>query len=302
MDDLDTMFASADYKEWLRKQSREVIEESGKIRNMLSDVPFTSFCAEIVEFFDPALILLRIADSDAPNLAKMVPGSSHVKARMQDTIDRETNDARKLLWQTVKKKYEIREVDLLRPVHYAAYAVDLENQDHHQLTIPQCMEGFSDICEKFFPGDTDRQANAMLGLSAFLHRDGVFGRDAAKAAASKMPAHRWSQMFATPYPDFQYVQTKLVSLYTSQSPTERNHKMEAAMKTKARNRLKSVTTDMLIHVCSNARMQQKNCKVMYAEPFMQWLEASPDAETTIAAPRNGMNLFDRKVWIESVGC
>jgi hypothetical protein len=60
--------------------------------------------------------------------------------------------------------------------------------------------------------------------------------------------------------------------------------MEAAMKTKARNRLKSVTTDMLIHVCSNARMQQKNCKVMYAEPFMQWLEASPDAETTIAAP------------------
>ena len=74
------------------------------------------------------------------------------------------------------------------------------------------------------------------------------------------------------------------------------------MKTKARNRLKSVTTDMLIHVCSNARMKQKNCKVMFAEPFMQWLEASPDAETTIAAPRNGMNLFDRKVWIESVGC
>jgi hypothetical protein len=37
MDDLDTMFSSADYKEWLRGQSREVIEESGKIRIMLSD-------------------------------------------------------------------------------------------------------------------------------------------------------------------------------------------------------------------------------------------------------------------------
>ena len=62
-----------------------------------------------------------------------------------------------------------------------------------------------------------------------------------------------SRKRATPYPDFQYVQSKLVSLYTSQSPTERNHKMEAAMKTKARNRPKSVTTDMLIHVCSNAQ-------------------------------------------------
>jgi hypothetical protein len=80
--------------------------------------------------------------------------------------------------------------------------------------------------------------------------------------------------------------------------------MEAAMKTKARNALKSITTDMLINVCQNARMKQKNCEVMYAEPFMQWLEASPDAETTIAAPRNAMAmvLFDRKVWIGSVGC
>jgi hypothetical protein len=109
-------------------------------------------------------------------------------------------------------------------------------------------------------------------------------------------------MFATPHPDFQYVQGKLVSLYTSQSPTERNHKMEAAMKTKARNALKSITTDMLIHVCQNTRMKDKNCKVEYAEPFIQWLEASADAETTIAAPRNAMTLFDRKVWIGSVGC
>jgi hypothetical protein len=106
MDDLDTIFASADYNEWLRKQSREVIEESGKIRNMLSDVPFTSFCAEIVEFFDPALSLLRIADSDAPTLSEMVPGSSHVKARMQDAIDREDNDARKLLWKAVFELYK----------------------------------------------------------------------------------------------------------------------------------------------------------------------------------------------------
>jgi hypothetical protein len=103
---------------------------------MLSDVPFTSFCAEIVEFFDPALILLRIADSDAPNLSKMAPGSSHVKARMQDAIDREDNDARKLPWKTVLKFYEKREVDLLYPIHFAAYAVDPEHHDHHQLTIP----------------------------------------------------------------------------------------------------------------------------------------------------------------------
>jgi hypothetical protein len=49
-------------------------------------VRFTSFLAEIAEFFDPALVLLRIADSDVPNVSKMAPASANVKARMQEII------------------------------------------------------------------------------------------------------------------------------------------------------------------------------------------------------------------------
>jgi hypothetical protein len=127
---------------------------------------------------------------------------------MQDVIDREDNDARKFPWK------ELRGVVLLCPIHFAAYAVDPDHHDHHQLAIPQCMAGFSEICEKLSPGGTARQADDMTGMSAFLHGDGVFGRDAAKAAASMMPAYRWSQMFATTHPDFQYAQGKLVSLYS----------------------------------------------------------------------------------------
>ena len=87
-DALDTTLSSTEYKNWLRAQDKDVQAESGVIRSMILDVPFTSLCAEIAEFFDPALILLRIVDSDVPNVSKMVPGSANLKARMQQTPSR----------------------------------------------------------------------------------------------------------------------------------------------------------------------------------------------------------------------
>jgi hypothetical protein len=56
------------------------------------------------------------------------------------------------------------------------------------------------------------------------------------------------------------------SFCTAQSPTERNHKMQGAIKTKVSNRLKSETT--------NKRLNAKTTEVLYAELHMAWLEAS----------------------------
>ena len=110
----------------------------------------------------------------------------------------------------------MREKDLLQPIHYAAYAVDPECMDGHKpLTIPECMDGFHVFCEKLYPGDSDRQTNAVLGLSAFLHGDGAYGRETAKAAARRMPGYRWAQMYSTTHPDFQRAQAILLSLFTS---------------------------------------------------------------------------------------
>ena len=108
IDALDTTLSSADYKNWLRAQDKDVRAESGEIRSMILDVAFTSLCAEIAEFFDPALILLRIADSDVPNVSKMVPGSANVKARMQEMLDREGNAERRTMWGVVIEKYKVR--------------------------------------------------------------------------------------------------------------------------------------------------------------------------------------------------
>jgi hypothetical protein len=80
------MFSSQKYKTWLRAQDRATQEQPGAARGLVNDVHFTSFLAEIAEFFDPALVLLRIADSDVPNVSKMAPGSANVKARMQEII------------------------------------------------------------------------------------------------------------------------------------------------------------------------------------------------------------------------
>ena len=105
-----------------------------------------------------------------------------------------------------------------------------------------------------------------MGLSAFNNRDGVFGREVALSAAKKMPGYRWAQSFSGAHPDFQRAQVILQSLFTAQSPTERNHKMEALIKTKVRNRLASDTTNKLLYICANNRLNTKTTAVLYCEP------------------------------------
>ena len=143
--------------------------------------------------------------------------------------------------------------------------------------------------EKIFYGDPDKEervANAMMGLSKFHHGDGIYGRESTMRAASKMPGARWAQLYSAAEPDFQRVQVVATSLFTTQSKNERNHKMEAMFKTKARNRLKSLTTDHLLYVCANKRLARKNGSVLFQQPYMQWLEAPAGTETAVPMVRD----------------
>jgi hypothetical protein len=130
------MFSSQKYKNWLRAQVRATQEQSGVARGFVNDVHFTSFLAKIAEFFVPALVLLRIADSDVPDVSKMAPGSANVKSWMQEMIDRE-EDYKKDLWQACFDYYVTREKDLLHPILYAAYICHPEFLSHKQLTMPR---------------------------------------------------------------------------------------------------------------------------------------------------------------------
>ena len=120
-----------------------------------------------------------------------------------------------------------------------------------------CMEGFLNFIEKRFPGDVAKQTAAVASLSAFKNGDGVFGREAAKLAAMTMPAYRWFQMYCFQEPELQEAGGELCSLFTMQSGSERNHKMEGVCKSKMRNRLLSETTNKVVYVCANSRLRDK---------------------------------------------
>jgi hypothetical protein len=55
-------------------------------------------------------------------------------------------------------------------------------------------------------------------------------------------------------------------------------------KTKARNRLKSVTTDKVLYVCCNSRLESKTKDILYREPHNQWMEA-PDGANGVASTK-----------------
>jgi hypothetical protein len=58
--------------------------------------------------------------------------------------------------------------------------------------MPQCMIAFNELCEKIFPDDAVRQTNAVMGLSAFQHGDGLYGRSCETCSES----NAWVPMVA----------------------------------------------------------------------------------------------------------
>jgi hypothetical protein len=62
-------------------------------------------------------------------------------------------------------------------------------------------------------------------------------------------------------------------------------------KSKARNRLKSQTTDKVLYVCCNSRLADKTNSILYQEPHMQWLEAPAGANgVAISKQRNDVQV------------
>jgi hypothetical protein len=63
--------------------------------------------------------------------------------------------------------------------------------------------------------------------------------------------------------------------FASQSESERAHKVNNEVKTKLRNRLEAGTTDKLVYVHCNSRVNQDMCKPLYSERFLQWGTVTP---------------------------
>jgi hypothetical protein len=104
---LDTTFSCTEYKVWIRTQAKDVQQGSAACRAVVNDVDFTSLCADIAAFFGPAIILLRLADTDLPSVSKMVPSSYMCKSKMEEFRE-------KLPFAAICiEKYEKREKDLL---------------------------------------------------------------------------------------------------------------------------------------------------------------------------------------------
>jgi hypothetical protein len=79
-------------------------------------------------------------------------------------------------------------------------------------------------------------------------------------------------MYCSTLPAFQKVQMVALSLFGSQSESERKHKDLNEIKTKARNRLGADTLDKLVYayVYANKELETAIEASSYSEPFLQW--------------------------------
>ena len=77
--------------------------------------------------------------------------------------------------------------------------------------LQEVMEGFHNIVEKVFPGDTEAQAKVMTQLQQFRSMQGLFGRPAALLSRKGLAPHAWWNIYGACTPELQKLAIQVLS-------------------------------------------------------------------------------------------
>ena len=90
------------------------------------------------------------------------------------------------------------------------------------------------------------------------HRVKILQNETVWANAAKMPPEAWYEMYVKPWhPELAMVGMRVLSQVISASSCERNWSAHGHIQTKIRNKLSPETTEKLVYVYSNSKMQAR---------------------------------------------
>lgn len=144
---------------------------------------------------------------------------------------------------------------------------------HHR----QVMEAFYTVIEQFYPGDTDKQAEATIQLAAFRSKTGAqWNRSVMEAAAKRMPAHMWWQQFGSHAPELQHIAVRLLSQISSACACERNWSSFDFIHSRRRNQLHVERAFKLVYIFTNLRLLDKDSTTSFHERFPEWRQLAQE--------------------------
>lgn len=242
----------------------------------ISDPVFWLDVELLVGVLWPAMLLLRLLDSDLPVMGLVVHGWRALRVRLESSAaetewGRASTDAHRTI-----REGEVREIvecldartSNIGPIHYAAYLTNPMLLGVSSIDDAAAVQRLKEYASTVFADDPRAQAKVLLALQQLVEFKAQQGRfndagalDAAKAVVVQpgkglLPAGWW-QVHGHHAPVLRAVAIKALSQVVSVGAAERGHKTYNFVQTKIRNRLASSTVSKLIVVHQSLRMQVK---------------------------------------------
>lgn len=241
-----------------------VDEEVDEVVGFIEDKTFWRDVALLVDLLWPAMLLLRLLDSDTPVLGvvehawrRLVYKMESLKAtvRWGDGSESERTISEEVVG--AMRECVRGRAQGFKDIEYAAYLLNPGLWDVGVLTDDKAMDGFKKYCsDVVFSEDTGstRVVAAQQQLVEYKQRTGAFaGADWTAAAAVGLtgkalrPATWWT-LNGYKAPELLMVAVKALSQVASVGAAERGHKAHKFLHSKARNRLASDTASKLVTV------------------------------------------------------
>ena len=232
----------------------------------------------IAAVLEPCYSLMRLTDSSAPLMGKFYKKMSELGGQLEDLF-KDNSRWSKAPW--LEYRDEVVEAHTVRweymhcDYHGAGYALDPNflGEDVNGTNNGEPWQGLEAVISRHYYDSEDAQAAAIAQYADYRALRGAFAGQS-KVTAKAMAAHEWWDISAGGAPELRKVAMLVLSKTTSASACERNWSAFSAVQTPKRNRLHVKTTEDLVHVRVNLRLQQKHRDSKFKQRVAEWIDTA----------------------------
>ncbi|KAG2431587.1 hypothetical protein HYH02_013280 [Chlamydomonas schloesseri] len=266
---LQSTVVDAAFNSWRDRQSAATQATSNQVRRFLLNEQSWERIGNLVLVSDPFMEIIRLADSQKPVAGKMFWRCHQAGEKLKEGAGSSLSQAK---IREVVRIWDTRYAQLSSPLYAAGYVLDPEFWDHN---VSEAMEGFTTVVERML--DPEAAAKAMVQLSAFRNKQGIFGRASVLTSAKTLAGHEFWEQYGGGVSELQRVAVRVLSMTASATSCERNWSTYGFIHNPRRNKLTPKRAQDLVYVFTNLRLRRRVLARDYQTNKLDW-EASEESE------------------------
>lgn len=290
--DLQEVVISKAYAEQKFETSAEPTDQVKAV--LLDELGFWKPLSQSLEIMSPIVALLRLMDSNAPCMGKIVPRMKAIQRMLEKNESNISWNEKAIEVHMARTNY------LLSPMHYAGYALDPEFLEHdmneetqlglitvtERLCMRDCMREMqsteaSRAKAKLITVDSPevqrRVSDTMQQLSAYQARDGIFSKEFVLNSAKTMAPSVWWSTFGMHASLMRSLACCVLAQPVCASACERNWSVYGQIKSANRTRLGHPVADKLVFCHEALHMREKLQKAGSKHDVVKW-ESDSDSD------------------------